>query len=75
MATATATGSWRKANTRLCKYEMTTERKYEENANPRSGRSDAAECTASGITHTYTFTFSLCNKTLLFLGTDAFPKF
>lgn len=72
---ATATRSWRKANTRLCKYEMTTERKYEENANPRPRRSDAAECTASGISHTHILTFSLCNKALLFLGTDAFPKF
>lgn len=52
--TAKAPRSWRKANTRLCKYEMTTEGKHE-NANPkqtqdvRCSRMQSIRC----CSHTY----------------------
>lgn len=70
---ATAPRSWRKANTRLCKYEMTTEGKYEENANPK--QTQDVRCSRMQSIRCYTHTLTFWNRTWLSLHTDAFPKF
>lgn len=56
---ATAPRSWRKANTRLCKYEMTTEGKYEENENPKQTQDIRCSRMQSIRCYTHTLTFSL----------------
>lgn len=59
MATATGTRSWRKANTRLCKCEMTTERKYEENANPKQTQNIRCSRMQSIRSYSHTYPYFL----------------
>lgn len=72
---ATGTRRWTKANTRLCKYEMTTERKQAENANPKQTKNVRYTRVQRIRSYTRTLAFSLCTKISFFLSTDAFLKF